>query len=146
MIPAAFMILPELPRTRNGKIDRTALTALGIPARERESGAAPDTPLEKALSGMMAEVLGLEWVGLDDNFFELGGHSMLAVELVGRLQDAFGIDLPLFHVFDAPTVAGLAAVLLESPEWSQTVEELAPAFLQLMGQGELSGMAQEEEH
>lgn len=57
---------------------------------------------------------------------------MRAAELVSSLRDAFGIDFPLFYVFDAPTVAGLASVLLESPEWRQTVEELAPPLLQLI--------------
>jgi amino acid adenylation domain-containing protein len=132
MMPSGLVVLTELPRTRNGKIDRAALLALGSPAAERGEGAMPVTPLEKVLAGMMAEVLGIGRVGLHDNFFELGGHSMRAAELVGNLREAYGIDLPLFHVFDAPTVAGLAAVLLDSPEWHQTVEELSPALLQLI--------------
>jgi natural product biosynthesis luciferase-like monooxygenase protein/amino acid adenylation domain-containing protein len=133
MVPSVLKVLPELPRTANGKIDRAALLALNGPAaQERPGEAAPASPLERVLAGMVAEVLGLKRMGLHDNFFELGGHSMRAVELVASLRDAFGIELPLFHIFDAPTVAGLAAVLLESPEWRPTVEELSPALLQLI--------------
>ncbi len=131
MIPAAFAGLARLPRTKNGKVDRPALLALPRQAEERAESSLPETPLEKVLAGMVTEVLGLERVGRHDNFFELGGHSMRAIELVASLREAFGIDLPLFHVFDAPTVAGLAGVLLGSPEWHETVEELAPALLEL---------------
>ena len=132
MVPAGFKVLAQLPRTSNGKIDRAALAALGSPVEEREGGMMPGTSLEKVLAGMIGEVLGIDRVGLHDNFFDLGGHSMRAVELIARLRDTFGIDVPLFHVFDVPTVAGLASVLLESPEWGQTVEELASALLQVM--------------
>ncbi|HYG61397.1 MAG TPA: phosphopantetheine-binding protein, partial [Thermoanaerobaculia bacterium] len=133
MVPSAFKVRAELPCTSSGKIDRSALAGLGDPFAEREGGAMPETPLDKVLAGMIAEVLGLQGgVGLHDNFFELGGHSMRAVELVARLRDAFGIDVPLFHVFDAPTVKELAAVLMGAPEWGPIVEELAPALLQLI--------------
>ena len=53
LVPAAFVVLSELPRTRNGKVDRTALATLGIPVAEREAHMAPVTPLEKALAGLM---------------------------------------------------------------------------------------------
>jgi amino acid adenylation domain-containing protein len=131
MMPSAFHVLTELPRTSNGKIARSALIALDGQFEQHRTTVEPSTPLEKVLAGLVARVLGLDRVGLYDNFFERGGHSMRAVELVASLRDAFGIDLPLFHVFDSPTVAGLSAVLLESPEWRQSMEELAPALLQI---------------
>ncbi len=139
MVPPAFALHAALPRTAGGKIDRAALAVAGAAGGLAEQpsegrGGTPETPLERVLAGMVAEVLGIESVGIHDNFFELGGHSMRAVELVARLRDALGIDLPLFHVFDSPTVAGLAAVMTESPEWSQTIEELAPALLQLVAE------------
>ncbi|MBV8199849.1 MAG: amino acid adenylation domain-containing protein, partial [Acidobacteria bacterium] len=142
MVPAAFQLHAELPRTPAGKLDRSALAAMGGQPDERPDGPLPETPLERALAEMFAKVLRRDpggrrdrqgamgqvgQIGLHDDFFELGGHSMRAVELVAGLRDAFGVDLPLRHVFDAPTVAGLAGVLLADPEWSRAVAASALA-------------------
>jgi acyl-CoA synthetase (AMP-forming)/AMP-acid ligase II/acyl carrier protein len=146
MIPARIKVLTELPRTRNGKVDRAALLSLSDFSGERLCSAEPESALEKVLVGMTAEVLGVDRVGLHDNFFELGGHSMKAAELAARLREAFGIDLPLFHIFDSPTVAGLVSVLQESSEWRPMVEELAPALLLLLEPlDDASGLAGGEE-
>jgi amino acid adenylation domain-containing protein len=131
MMPALFVPLSALPRTRNGKIDRSALPSPD-PAQTADSGrAAPRSPLEEVLAGMMAEVLGVERVGIFDNFFELGGHSLRAAELIGLVRETFGVELPLFQVFDVPTVAGLAGFLTEEPERRRRVEEMAPVVLRL---------------
>jgi acyl carrier protein len=69
---------------------------------------APRTPVEEGLTEIVATLLGLEQVGIADHFFMLGGHSLLATQLIARVQDAFGVDLILRTVFEAPTVAELA--------------------------------------
>ncbi len=108
MVPALFVALAALPRTPNGKLDRGAL-----PAPEAGSTSAEHVPprgaTEAAVAAAWSELLRADAVGARDNFFELGGHSLLATQVVARLRDRLGVELPLRAVFEAPTVAELAA-------------------------------------
>ncbi|HEX6747476.1 MAG TPA: amino acid adenylation domain-containing protein [Longimicrobium sp.] len=108
MVPAAFVRVDALPLTANGKLD---LRALPDPdeAAERTEFVAPRTAAEQVLAEIWGEVLNAERVGADDNFFALGGHSLLATQVLSRVEQAFGVKLPVRAIFEHPTVAALAA-------------------------------------
>ncbi len=109
MVPAVFVFLESMPTTPTGKIDRRALPAPDRVRPELDSAfVTPRTPLEERLARLWSELLGLDQVGVHDNFFALGGHSLLAGQVVTRLRDDLGLELPLRTVFDHPTVAALA--------------------------------------
>ncbi len=108
MVPWAIEILPSLPLSPSGKVDRMALPLPQAARQMSEQYVAPRTPVEIALAQIWAEVLGLPQVGLEDSFFALGGHSLLAARVVSRLRQSFGVELPLRDLFEQPTVGGLA--------------------------------------
>ena len=132
MIPASFVRLEAFPLTPNGKVDRRALPAPeGMVLERNERFSAPRTPIEEVLAGLWEEVLGRERIGIHDDFFELGGHSLLATQLIYKLQDAFQVDLSLRQLFESPTVAGLAEVILKNEKDRGKVEGRARILVKL---------------
>jgi hypothetical protein len=116
MVPSAFVFLETWPLTSSGKINRRALPAPDMSRPElADAYLAPRNPTEELLSGLWAEVLGLDRVGVEDNFFELGGHSLQAVQLISKMSAATKRELSLKVIFSHPTVAALAAVLDSFP-------------------------------
>ncbi|MCP4658970.1 MAG: amino acid adenylation domain-containing protein, partial [bacterium] len=112
MVPAVFVLIDALPLTPNGKVDRRALPApaAGEISSEGELTAAGN-PTEELLAGIWAEVLDRHEVGADDNFFDLGGHSLLATQVVSRVRETLGVELPLRKLFEASTLAELARMV-----------------------------------
>ncbi len=119
MVPAFFVVLDALPLFPNGKVDRRALSALGQTEFETtETFVAPRTHIEETLTGMWAQLLGVDRVGLDDNFFELGGHSLSATQAVSRMQDTFKMKIPLVDFFKMPRVAYWVS-RIEASGWTE---------------------------
>ena len=112
MVPAIFVMLETLPLTPSGKVNRQALPAPGPlrPALE-DLYVAPRTPIEEKVAALWCHLLGLEQVGVHDNFFELGGHSLLAMQLLSRVHDTTQVEVSLLSLFEAPTVAAMAAII-----------------------------------
>ncbi|MFP2934722.1 condensation domain-containing protein, partial [Pyxidicoccus sp. 3LG] len=109
MVPSAFVVLPSLPLSPSGKVDRKALPAPDAKPREAGDYVEPRTPQEKALATVWAQLLGVPRVGLQDNFFELGGDSILAIQVVSRARQA-GLHLAANQLFQHQTLEALARV------------------------------------
>ncbi len=127
MVPAAFVVLPELPLTGSGKIDYRALPEPDWGAVPGQVPVAPRTPTESRLAAIVAELLALSApVGVSDSFFALGGHSLTATRLMARIRADFGVDLPIRTLFADPTVAGLAAALVAAGSGAADPRGTAP--------------------
>ncbi len=127
LVPATFVKLQAMPLNPSGKVDRAALPAPNAENTLRDNVfVAPRNPIEERLAAILAPLLGLDKVSMEDNFFLLGGHSLLGTQLIARVRDAFGIELTLRTLFDAPTVARLSA----------QVEMLLVAKLEAMSEAE----------
>ncbi|CCD96147.1 putative Non-ribosomal peptide synthase:Amino acid adenylation (modular protein) [Bradyrhizobium sp. ORS 375] len=133
MVPWRLIVLPHLPMTPNGKIDRRRLPP---PLQGDSVGNAHEDPvggIEAALARIWAELLGIDRVGRRDRFFELGGHSLLAVRLISRVSQEFGVAPPLSELFARPELAEFARTvsirLIEEEFEAREVQELIEAEL-----------------
>jgi acyl carrier protein len=118
MIPEAFVVLDKFPMTPNGKVNRQALPVPGS-ATPAENSAPPRSPIEEKVAEIWREVMKRDQIGREDDFFELGGHSLMAMMVLSRVRKTFNTNLTMRDVFEAPTIAGLAAILAD--------EDSAPA-------------------
>jgi len=139
MVPALFEIIDALPLLPNGKINRRALPEpQSTRAETGEAFVAPRTPIEHLLATEWCDVLKLERVGIHDNFFELGGHSLLAARVVSQLRTKLAVELSMVDLFQAPTIASLAELLLPRGAQNESTDDLA-ALLE-----ELANLSDEE--
>lgn len=106
MIPNVLVFLDTLPLNANGKVNRNALLAFeSQDASSATESVAPRDEAEEAIAQIWQEILGVQSLGIHDDFFELGGHSLSGVQVVARIQESFGIDVPVNVLFEAPTIA-----------------------------------------
>ncbi len=108
MVPPVFVEMEQFPLTPSGKVDRKALPVPEDGAGGSTEKIMPRTPAEELLVNLVRSVLKIADAGVNDNFFELGGHSLLATQMLSRIRDAFGVELPLRDFFENPVLADLA--------------------------------------
>ncbi|MFE3812077.1 AMP-binding protein, partial [Streptomyces sp. NPDC059131] len=127
MVPSVMVSVDDIPLLPSRKVDRARLP---VPEAERPDVSAlfvePRGPVQEVLAGIWSDLLGVDRVGAEDDFFELGGHSLLVTRVMSRVRDTFDVEVPFGALFDAPTVAGLAATVerLSSGDGSPTTPEL----------------------
>jgi acyl-coenzyme A synthetase/AMP-(fatty) acid ligase/acyl carrier protein len=128
MVPSVVVVLGDLPRTPNGKTDRTSLPVPDAAAVSRAEYVAPRGPVEEAVAEMWCEVLRLDKVSVVDDFFTIGGHSLRITQVLSRIRQAFGVDLPLRDVYETPTVEAIAHAitlrLLDDPELADLMTDI----------------------
>jgi acyl carrier protein len=125
MIPSSFVLLDTLPLTANGKLDRRALPDPGNTRPDLNNPyAPPSTTTEEQLTSIWSEVLLVVPIGIHDSFFDLGGHSLAASRVVTRVIQTFGLELSVKALFDAPTVAEMAAIIVQNQANRASDEQL----------------------
>lgn len=135
MVPSVYVMIDAFPLSPNGKVDRLKLLELSAGLGElagKESFVAPRSLLEEVIALIWVEVLGVSRLGIHANFFVSGGHSLAAMRVVSRLREIFPIAIALPLIFQAPTVAQLAAALETQGRAMQVdVEKIAQIFLHI---------------
>ena len=112
MVPSLFILLEDLPRNANGKVDRLALARAGGTTLELATAyAPPSTPSEIEMVEIWAELLDRQRIGIHDSFFDLGGNSLMATQLLARVRQRFAVELPLAVLFETPTAQALATAI-----------------------------------
>jgi acyl-coenzyme A synthetase/AMP-(fatty) acid ligase/acyl carrier protein len=147
MLPSFFVAMDSLPLTPSGKIDRRALPP---PAKSREkadmSYAAANTPVEKVLAKLWADIMGIEDIGIHDDVSELGVDSLLSAQIVSRVNDTFPLKRPLNTLLEAPTVAKLSKFIIEQETLPGQSEQVANILLKIddMSAEEINRALEEE--
>ncbi|SDL27486.1 non-ribosomal peptide synthetase [Kriegella aquimaris] len=109
MVPTFFKFIDEMPLTKNGKIDKSALRALNSSQLDMDTPfVAPNGEIEELLAAIWKEVLRLKQVGVHDDFIALGGHSLAAIRVTARINEEIEMNFPLNKIFDLPTIAEYA--------------------------------------
>ena len=131
MVPAHLIFLDRMPLNPNGKLDRQALPKPDA-SQAQQAWVAPVTELEQQVAAIWADILGAERVGLSDHFFEMGGHSLLAMQVISRLRNLLGREVPLRSLFEQPRLHGFVASVLAD---AANAQPLAPPML-AVGRGQ----------
>ncbi len=129
MIPSAFVMLRSLPLNANGKLDRARLPdpQSAYPELKRPY-VSPRNQVEAELARIWSEVLDFDRIGVHDAFLEIGGHSLLAGQIVARVTETFGVELPVRSLFESPTVAEMASVIVEDLPATTQADEAPSSF------------------
>src|SRR5579872_3930077 len=102
MVPAALVVLDAFPLTANGKVDRKSLPPAPLAVEAQQGGFT--TAVEEIVAGIWEQVLKVQGVGRQSNFFDLGGHSLSAMQVIARIRNVLGVDLPVRTLFESPTL------------------------------------------
>ena len=112
MVPAIFVRVESMPVTANGKVNRSALPVPNDGNLLRDQiFVSPNGVVQERLAGILASLLRVDRVSAHDNFFLLGGHSLLGTQLIARVNETFGVELPLLQLFDHPTLAEMSSAI-----------------------------------
>jgi amino acid adenylation domain-containing protein len=114
MVPSSWLLLDTLPLTTSGKVNRQALPEPTF-NDGHDTYAAPRGKDEQTIAAIWSEVLEVEKIGIHDNFFQLGGHSLRATQIMSRMRQQLGWDVPIRAIFESPTIAGLSARFAPRP-------------------------------
>lgn len=132
MVPAFFVAVPQLPITTSGKINVRALPAPDQEDLESQRAqVVPRNAVEEVLVSIWQGILGRTQISIEDNFFEIGGHSLLTTQLMARIDQVFSVSLPLRLLFETPTIANLAALLLQDEQECEQRLLTAQLFLKV---------------
>jgi acyl carrier protein len=122
MLPTYTVVLSEFPINTNGKVDIKNLPKpKKLNVETKTEFIVPRSDLEKSIAEIVAEILNVEKVGINDNFFELGGHSILAIKVITKVRETFGVEVQLKSLFENPTIIGLSEAVIS--EQSNLVED-----------------------
>jgi non-ribosomal peptide synthetase component F len=142
MLPDAVVALEALALTPNGKVDRAALQKIHVEQRQDAEYEPPINDTETRLAEIWSKVLGRDRVGRHDGFFDLGGHSLLATRIIARVQDVFGVALPLRVLFEDGSIAAMARAVDEGTQATRDAAAKLRAQIEQMDAAEVREMLQ----